>query len=213
MSQEPKIPGLPIDLDLPPDINFSTARKSSGEWPPFGYSDSRITTPMSPRPAESAVDRLIALASDEPPSKPAATNGSGQTQLETVPVPEQAQMINTLMQFRSVLPFFSRLMEVTQAAAGPGSAELTRNMGELAVSQRDLRTLVQDQSVQIKRLEDEVTRAREAAERSGSDATEIIEDIHSVQSTVRKAATAVGVLLAALIGLVIWMLLHGPAHH
>lgn len=167
---------------------------------------------MSPKPAESAVDRLIALASDDVP--PAVPNGSGQTTLETVPAPEQTQMINTLMQFRSVLPFFSRLMEVSQAAAVPvATAEMTRNMGELAVSQRDLRTLVQDQNAQIKRLEDEVSRAREAAERSGSDATEIIDDMQSVQSTVRKAAAGVGVLLAALIGLVIWLLVHGPIRH
>lgn len=166
---------------------------------------------MSPKPAESAVDRLIALASDDPPAKPSETNAGGQTQLETVPAPEQAQMINTLLQFHSVLPFFSRLMEVTQAAAAPvATAELTRNVGELAVSQRDLRTTVQDQMVQMKRLEDEVSRAREAAERSGSDATEIIEDMHAVQSTVRKAAIAIGALLAALIALVIWMLVRGP---
>lgn len=167
---------------------------------------------MSPKPAESAVDRLIALASDDVP--PAAASGSAQITLETVPAPEQTQMINTLMQFRSVLPFFSRLMEVTQAAAAPvATAEMTRNMGELAVSQRDLRTLVQDQNAHIKRLEDEVSRAREAAERSGSDATEIIEDMQSVQSTVRKAAAGIGVLLAGLIGLVIWLLVHGPIHH
>ena len=169
---------------------------------------------MSPKPAESAVDRLIALASDDVPSIPAIPNGNGQTNLETIPAPEHTQMINTLMQFRSVLPFFSRLMEVTQAAATPvATAELTRNMGELAVSQRDLRTLVQDQHAQIKRLEYEVSRAREAAERSGSDATEIIEDVQSVQSTVRKAAAGIGVLLTALIGLVIWLLIHGPIHH
>lgn len=174
---------------------------------------------MSSRPTESAVDRLIALASDEPPSRPSGTNGSGQTNLETIPhlpdaTAEQAQMVNSLMQFRSVLPFFSRLMEVTHAAAAPvATAELTRNVGELAVSQRDLRSTVQDQTVQIKRLEDEVSRAREAAERSGSKATEIIEDMHSVQSTVRKAAAAIGSLLVALIGLVIWMLVHGSVHH
>ncbi|HEV2278536.1 MAG TPA: hypothetical protein VGS02_10190 [Acidobacteriaceae bacterium] len=167
---------------------------------------------MSPKPAESAVDRLIALASDDVP--PAAASGNGQTTLETVPAPEQTQMINTLMQFRSVLPFFSRLMEVSQSAAVPvATAELTRNMGELAVSQRDLRALVQDQNAHIKRLEDEVSRAREAAERSGSDATEIIEDVQSVRSTVRKAAAGISVLLAGLIGLVVWLLVHGPIHH
>jgi hypothetical protein len=29
---------------------------------------------------------------------------------------------------------------------------------------------------------------------------------------VRKAAVAIGVLLAALIGLVLWLLIHGPIH-
>jgi hypothetical protein len=85
-------------------------------------------------------------------------------------------------------------------------------MGELAVNQRDLRNMVQDHTSQMKRLEDEVTRAREAAERTASDATDVMEDMRGVQSTVRKAAVAIGVLLAALIGLVLWLLIHGPIH-
>jgi hypothetical protein len=166
---------------------------------------------MPPKATESAVDRLIALASDEPASKPA----NGQVNLESVamvpdPGPEQAQMLNSLLQVRSVLPFISRLVEVGQTAATTN--ELSRSMGELAVNQRDLRNMVQDHTSQMKRLEDEVTRAREAAERTASDATDVMEDMRAVQSTVRKAAVGVGGLLAALIGLVVWLLIHGPIH-
>jgi hypothetical protein len=202
---------LPINFELPPDLNVFPTGKPPETQPPFDYSGSRNTSPMPPKPTESAVDRLIALASDEPPSKSA----NGQVNLESVamvpdPGPEQAQMLNSLMQVRSVLPFISRLVEVGQTAAT--TTELSRSMGELAVNQRDLRNMVQDHTSQMKRLEDEVTRAREAAERTASDATDVMEDMRGVQSTVRKAALAIGVLLAALIGLVLWLLIHGPIH-
>lgn len=198
----------PIDFQLPRDLNVFPTGKEAEERPPFGYSGSRNPAPMPPKPTESAVDRLIALASDEVPK-----SANGQVNLEPVsivpdPGPEQAQMINSLMQVRSVLPFISRLVEVGQTAATTN--ELSRSMGELAVNQRDLRNMVQDHTSQVKRLEDEVTRAREAAERSASDATDIMDDMRAMQSTVRRAAVAIAILLAALIGLVIWLLVRGP---
>ena len=202
----------PIDFQLPPDLDVFPTGKKAESQPAFGYSGSRNSSSMPQKPTESAVDRLIALASDEPPSsKPA----NGQVNLEPVsivpdPGPEQVQALNSLMQVRSVLPFISRLVEVGQTAAA--TSELTRTMGELAVTQRDLRSMVQDHTTQMKRLEDEVTRARDAAERSASDATDIMDDMRAVQSTVRKAAVAIGVLLAAVLGLVIWLLVRGPFH-
>lgn len=224
MSQTSSESQSPISFELPPDLSFLATGKKRERRTSFGYSGSRNTTPMTttplmPKPAESAVDRLIALAVDEKPSARQPNSVSnGSTGLEHVSmVPgvgaEQAQILNSLMQFRHMLPFFSRLMDASQAAAAPvATAELTRNVGEIALSQRDLRTVVQEQTVQIKRLEDEVNRAREAAERNNSDATEIIDDVRSVQSTVRKASIALGVLLTALICLVIWTLVQGHTH-
>jgi hypothetical protein len=67
--------------------------------------------------------------------------------------------------------------------------------------------------VHMKHLEEEVARAKELHERNVTENLEIVEDVRSVQSTVKKAAISVGALLAVLIGLVVWLLVRGFRLH
>lgn len=169
---------------------------------------------MSSKATESAVDRLIALATDEKPAGPKNANAQEYTDLEQVSVfgdsvheLEHNPMWKSLLQFRVLLPYISRLLEMSHPEPSPAlTAELKQSMGDLAVAQRDLRMVFQDQLSQMKRLEEEMTRAREASERSVTENIEMVEDVRSVQSTLKKAAISVGVLLLVLIGLLIWLL-------
>ncbi|MGC2638582.1 MAG: hypothetical protein WA294_15475 [Acidobacteriaceae bacterium] len=171
---------------------------------------------MNRKPSESAVDRLIALASDEKPgSKPDNGKGNAPTDLEAVPVFGEAAldlehnpMWKALLQFRALLPYVSRLLDMSRGEPTPAlTAELKHSVSELANSQRELRIVVQEQLVQMKHIEEEITRTREATERSASDNSEVVDDVRSMQSTVRKAAFSVGALLLVLIGLLVWVLL------
>jgi hypothetical protein len=171
---------------------------------------------MKPKSSESAVDRLIALASDAKPAVSRSGNGQGNanTDLEAVPVfgdpaleLEHNPMWKALLQFRAVLPYVSRLLEMSHPEpSGGASAELKHSVAELANTQRDLRIAVQDQLVQMKHIEEEMTRAREAAERNAAENIEMVEDVRLVHATVKKAAFTLGGLLIVLIGLVIWLL-------
>jgi hypothetical protein len=192
-----------------------SAKKGERPQPSIVYSGPKDSILMNRKTSESAVDRLIALA-NEKPAEPADTNSHGPTNLEAVPVfgeaaqvhdLERSPMWQSLLQFRVLLPYVSRLLEMTQTEPGPAlSAELKQSVGELVSTQRELKMAVQDQMVQLKHLEEEMTRAKELNERSVTENLEVVEDMRSVQSAVKKAAFSVGALLLVMIGLTIWML-------
>lgn len=174
---------------------------------------------MKRNASESAVDRLIALASAEKPAAPKAengqNNGSGNTDLEAVPVfgegtPHELEhnpMWKALLQFRAFLPAVSRLLEMSHPEPPAAlSAELKHSIGELANSHRDLRLAVQEQLVQMKHLEEELARTRETTERNASENLEIVDDVRSVHAMLKKAAIGLGGLLIVLIVLAVWLL-------
>jgi hypothetical protein len=171
--------------------------------------------------SESTVDRLIALANEEKPGQPGGENSQGHTNLEAVPVfgdpaheLEHNPMWQSLLQFRVLLPYVSRLLEMSHnEPAAALSPELKQSMGELVNSQRELKMAVQDQVIHMKHLEEEVARSKELTERNVTENLEIVEDVRSVQSTVKKAAFSVGALLVVLIGLLVWLLVRGFRLH
>lgn len=171
--------------------------------------------------SESAVDRLIALASDEKPGR--AGNGAGagfsgeQTDLEPIPVfadvreLEHSPMWKALLQFRSVVPYLARMMEVSQPMSGGNvPAELRQGMTDLQNAHRDLRLAVQDQVAHMNRLEQEMSRVREATERSALDHSETMDDMRSVHTLVKRTGVVLGVLMLAILGLLIFLLLRHP---
>ncbi|HTV15747.1 MAG TPA: hypothetical protein VME68_13590 [Acidobacteriaceae bacterium] len=177
---------------------------------------------MNRKTSGSTVDRLIELAHHENPAEPAPANApASSTNLEAVSmygdVPHELEhnpMWQSLLQFRVLLPYVSRLLEMSHTETSPAlSAELKQSMGELVNSQRELKLAVQDQAAHMKHLEEEITRARELHERSVTESIEVVEDVRAVQSTVKKAAIGVAILLAALIGLIAWLLVRGFRVH
>lgn len=204
---------LPLEANL---LRADSHAKKDGEpGRAIVYSRPRNNViPMNRKTSESAVDRLIALASDEKPAQPGNQNAEGNTDLEVFG--DQARdmehnpMLKALMPLGALLPYVSRMMEAGQHESTTAlSAELKQTVSELAIGQRDLREVVQDQLVQMKHIEAEMTRAREASERNASESLEIVDDVRSVQSALKRGAISIGTLLLALIGLVIWVLIRG----
>lgn len=176
---------------------------------------------MNRKTSGSTVDRLIELAHHERPAEPGSAEAPAQTNLEAVPVygdvPHELEhnpMWQSLLQFRVLLPYVSRLLEMSHPESSPAlSAELKQSMGELVNSQRELKMAVQDQVVHMQHLEQEIARAKELHERSVTENLEVVEDVRAVQSTVKKAAISVGILLGAMIGLLIWLLVREFRFH
>jgi hypothetical protein len=83
---------------------------------------------------------------------------------------------------------------------------MRQSVGALESSHRDLRLAVQDQTVEIKRIEETATRTREATERNALEVTELAEDVRSMRSLVKTALVILVLLFLSVIGTVIFLL-------
>jgi hypothetical protein len=177
---------------------------------------------MNRNAGESAVDRLIALA-QEKPARAGAEATDEQTELETVPMGlpsardlEHNPMWKALLQFRAFLPYIARLLEMSspsQQSTAQSTAlstevrnEMRQSVGALEVAHRDLRLAVQDQTAEMKRMEEAMTRTREAAERNALEVTELAEDVRSMRSLVKIALGILVLMFVGLMGLVVFLL-------
>ncbi|HEX4007731.1 MAG TPA: hypothetical protein VHX60_16270 [Acidobacteriaceae bacterium] len=216
---------MPVSIEVPPELGWLAGKKGVDAEQAIVYSGPRNSNPMNRKPGQSILDRLIAMASDEKPAEPPRNEKpEAPTELEAMPVfgdqghdleLEHNPMWKALLQFRALLPYVSRMLDMSHTEGAPAglSTELKQSVGDLAVAQRDLRAAMQDQMAQLKHLEEEVTRTREVTERNTNENLEVLEDVRAVQSTVKKAGVTVGILLFVLIGLVTWLLVRGFRFH
>ena len=174
---------------------------------------------MNRNAGESAVDRLIALAQQKP-ARPGAAATDELTDLETIPLGlpsarelEHNPMWKALLQFRAFLPYIARLIEMGSPSQQPSTAlttdlrnEVRQTVGALESSNRDLRLALQDQTVEIKRIEENLTRTREATERNVAEVADLAEDVRSTRALVKAALGVLVMLFIALIGSVVFVL-------
>ncbi len=141
------------------------------------------------------------------------------------PVPKELQQlegrpegwnaaVKTLLRLGSVLPWLVRVLPMLEGNVGKDqstglSHEVRHEVADLRLVQYELRTAVQDQSLQLKRVEDQLTRIRQSLEpdssqRSGLDAT-----VKSTVKLVRLMGIGVGALLLVLIVMVAILMAHG----
>jgi hypothetical protein len=117
--------------------------------------------------------------------------------------------LKTLMRLGSVLPWVARVSPLLEAAAGrePAAAvalEVRQEVSSLRLTQQEIRTTVEDHSLQLKRMEGQLSRIRESLERSGGE--ELAQSVESTAKLVRFAGIGLGVLLLVVI-IMMWMLL------
>ena len=128
------------------------------------------------------------------------------------------------LQLRPFLPYLTRLVPVLDVALGPlQSAGLSHEVREsIAQStakiqsiQRDLSTAVtsavEQQAVELKRLEEEVIRLRETAEVAARAQTVLAEDLRSLARLFRFAVIGGAILLVGLIGMSAILLMQAAA--
>jgi hypothetical protein len=181
---------------------------------------------MNRHDTESAVDRLIAMAEDEKHEsagtadelrdhpqaggQPPPSSGS----MAMLPDPmrglEDNPMLKTLLQFRMLMPYLSPTAQEQDPAMSSLSTELRQSVGDLQLAQRDLRMTVQEQLVQMKRVEEEMHRTREATEKNAFESANLVEDMKSVYSLLKKTAGALSIVFVALIALAVWVLVKNP---
>lgn len=212
---------LLLEVESPPEAGAPAPKKEQGGRLSIVYSGPRNNLGMNRKTTASTVDRLIALATDDKPVEPEKAAAGESTNLGALSMfgdpklgMDQDPAGTALLQFRVLMPYMSQLLEMSRGEAGTAmSAELKQSLGELANSQRDLRAAVEDQVAQMKHLEEQMARAKEVSDRTASESLELVDDVRSVHSAVKKAGFALGGLLVALIVLMVWLLERGYRFH
>ncbi|MGB7136918.1 MAG: hypothetical protein WBD46_16640 [Acidobacteriaceae bacterium] len=168
--------------------------------------------------SESAVDRLIALALDEKPSRPSADHEVdpvpmlGDPELPSPRELEHNPIWQGLLQLRAFLPYVARALEVGGAAQASTAltAEVRRSVGALENAQHDMRESVAEQIAELKRVEQTVARTQEATDRNTSELTELGDDVKSMRTLMKVAVGILMFLVLALTGTVILLLARLP---
>jgi hypothetical protein len=118
-----------------------------------------------------------------------------------------------LLRLGSVLPQVARALPGLEPGAMgepiPGAAqEMRQDVAGLRLVQYEIRTTVQDHSMQLKRMEEQLSRVRESMESQSSESGNLAESVRSMTKLVRLAGMALGGLLVVLIVVVLVI-----AHH
>lgn len=92
-------------------------------------------------------------------------------------------------------------------AAGSGH-EVKQEVSGLRLLQYEIRTTVQDHSMHLKRLEEQLARVRESMERDSAESASVMDSVQSTVKMVRVMGIGLGVMLMVLILMVGMMLVH-----
>jgi hypothetical protein len=163
----------------------------------------------APSPAhEAAVTRLIELASEEK-SQPNTALA-----LEAPKESGRNSMWKILLQLKPLLPYLTRMLPLLELV-GTGqqqNAGLTRELREsvstMQVSQSDLRTAIDDHSLQLKQMEEQLIRTRELTEKSNLLVAGKIETLSKQMWIIGAALAALLLVLIAMVGVVLAHILH-----
>ena len=91
------------------------------------------------------------------------------------------------------------LVEGGSASPSAVSEELHQGLTEIQTSHRELRLQVQDQTIEMKRIEDQIVLLRHTVERNATEHAELVEDVKSLGNLVRAIGAGLAILLIVLI--------------
>ena len=134
----------------------------------------------------------------------------------------QDPMWKTLMQFKGWLPVVTSLLPMLDLATGrpqPGTSdEIKDTMDGLLMSHRDIRSTLNSQTTELRRVEQEVAHLREAADKTSFEQSAMADDVRGMQRLMKNASMYMGILLGLLVAVVGYMAflvftyLNHPAH-
>lgn len=119
-----------------------------------------------------------------------------------------AAALKGLARLGTVLPQLARTAEGGAAGDAGLSHEARHEVANLRMIQYEIRSTVHDHSLQLKRMEDQMIRVREAVDTDNTESAEMADSMKSTVKLVRMIGIGVGILLVILIAMVGFMLEH-----
>ncbi len=166
------------------------------------------------KPHEIAGDRLIEMAQKKAEPKPPVAEVSLAEVKKT-----RSGLLQSLGKLKPLLPILSgglrmvdhgavqALAQLLSMASGAGGSqvavqeELHHGLAEIQTSHRELHLQVQDQTVEMQRIKDQITLLRQTVERNATDHAEAAKNVRSLSNLVRVIGAGLAILLVILITL------------
>ncbi len=164
---------------------------------------------------EVAGDRLIELAQQkapEPKLLPEPKHEAAQKQ-------QRSGILHTFGRLKPLLPILSgglrmvdhgavqalaqllNLVDGGGAASSAAHEELHSELAEIQTSHRELRLQVQDQTVEMKRIDEQIRLLRHSVEQNATEHIELVQDVKALNNLVRTIGAGSAILLIVLIAL------------
>lgn len=121
--------------------------------------------------------------------------------------------IKTIMQLGSALPVAGRANPGPESnpeaeTPAPDPHEVRQEVSGLRLLQYEIKTTVQDHSMHLRRLEEQLSQMRESVEMDSADSASMKDDVKSTAKLIRVMGIGLGVMLMVLILLIGMMLVH-----
>ncbi|HET8638184.1 MAG TPA: hypothetical protein VFL96_15145 [Acidobacteriaceae bacterium] len=161
-------------------------------------------------PGEVAASAEARQNGDMKPPYPTAAQGENIDESSNPPE-EWVSAWKALLRIGSVLPWMAKTLpagETGLAADAGAPAEVRQDVAGLRLVQYEIRTTVQDHTLQLKRMDEQLGRIRESLE-SKSSGSDLVENVESMSKLVRIVGAGLGGLVLVLILLVAILLAHG----
>lgn len=129
------------------------------------------------------------------------------------PPEEWVSAWKALLRIGSVLPWLAKSLPAVEAGGAGESAsalgEVRQDVAGLRLVQYEIRTTVQDHTLQLKRMDEQLGRIQESLESKSSNSADLVENVESMSKLVRIVGIGLGGLVLVLILLVVILLAHG----
>ena len=120
-------------------------------------------------------------------------------------------MWELLLQLRVLLPYLTQLVPLLDRnllKASPDFGDLTKGLGGIETSTRDLETLTRNQTLQLARIEEQIARLRAAHESSVEESRTFRADQRTFRRWMMGITIIIVVLLGASVGILAYLVFH-----
>ena len=116
--------------------------------------------------------------------------------------------MKALLRLGTLLPWLAREMEAGNDQNAALTQEVRHEVSGMRLVQYEIRSTVHDHSLQLKRVEEQLTRVRESIQAEASGTEELVETVKSTTKVVSFVGIGIISALAVLLGMMIFLIMH-----
>ncbi len=149
---------------------------------------------------------------EQPEQSSALVASEGTTEVEEARPAVQSSGVKALLKLGSMLPWLARDFPVVESVNKPQSNALTQEVRDevagMRLVQNEIRSTVHDHSLQLKRVEEQLSRVRETLVEEASETADLVDSVKTTNRAVTMFGVGVCLLLLFMLGMLVFLIMH-----